>query len=74
MSIPPFAAVITAAGTSSRFSGGQSKPDGYLFRKTIEKLKEILPEERRSCHLDITNLGPHQAALGAARLAYEKFF
>ena len=56
------------------FSGGQSKPDGYLFRKTIEKLKEILPEERRSCHLDITNLGPHQAALGAARLAYEKFF
>lgn len=43
------------------FSGGQSKPDGYLFRKTIEKLKEILPEERRSCHLDITNLGPHQA-------------
>lgn len=56
------------------FSGGQSKPDGYLFRKTIEKLKEILPEERRNCYLDISNLGPHQAALGAARLAYEKFF
>ncbi len=56
------------------FSGGQSKPDGYLFRRTIEKLKELLPAERRNCFLDITNLGPHQAALGAARLAYEKFF
>ncbi len=56
------------------FSGGQSKAEGYLFRRSIEKLKEILPAERRNCFLDITNLGPHQAALGAARLAYEKFF
>lgn len=56
------------------FSGGQVRPDGYLFRHTLEKLKEILPEERRSCFIDITNLGPHQSALGAARLAYEKFF
>lgn len=56
------------------FSGGQSRPDGYLFRRTLEKFREILPEERRNCHIDITTLGPHQAALGATRLAYEKFF
>ena len=56
------------------FSGGQSKRDGFLFRTTLEKLAEILPPERRSCFLDITNLGAHQSAIGAARLAYETFF
>ena len=56
------------------FSGGQSRPDGWLFRRTIEKFKEILPPERRSCYLGITTLGAHQSAIGAARLAYEKFF
>jgi hypothetical protein len=56
------------------FSGGQCRPDGYLFCRTLEKFREILPEERRNFHIDITTLGPHQAALGAARLAYEKFF
>lgn len=56
------------------FSGGQSKRDGFLFRTTLEKLKEILPAERRNCFIDISNLGPHQSAAGAARLAYEKFF
>lgn len=56
------------------FSGGQIRPDGYLFLHTLEKLREILPEERRNCFIDITNLGAHQSALGAARLACEKFF
>ncbi len=56
------------------FSGGQSRRDGFLFQTTLEKLAEILPPERRSCFLDITNLGAHQSALGAARLAYETFF
>ncbi len=56
------------------FSGGQSRANGYLFNKSIEKLKEILPPERRSCNVGITNLGQYQSALGAVRLAYEKFF
>ena len=56
------------------FSGGQSKRDGFLFRTTLEKLAEILPPERRDCFIDITNLGAHQSAIGAARLAYENFF
>ena len=47
---------------------------GWLFQRTIEKFKEILPPERRSCYLGITTLGAHQSAIGAARLAYEKFF
>ena len=54
------------------FSGGQSRREGFLFRTTLEKLAEILPPERRNCFIDITNLGAHQSAIGAARLAYEK--
>ncbi|MBS1371769.1 MAG: ROK family protein [Lentisphaeria bacterium] len=56
------------------FSGGQSRAEGELFRNTIRKLYEILPEERRNCFIGITTLGEYQSALGAARLAFEKFF
>jgi len=56
------------------FSGGQVRRDGFLYRKTLEFLREILPEERRSCDISITVLGEYQSAQGAARLAYEKFF
>ena len=55
------------------FSGGQCRADGFLFNKTIESLHDILPPERRNCPADITILGDYQAALGAARLAYEQF-
>jgi glucokinase len=56
------------------FSGGQSRADGFLFNTTLEKLRQILPEERRDFDISITTLGEFQSALGAARLAYEQFF
>lgn len=56
------------------FAGGQSRMDGYLFKQTITELKKLLPIDRRDCVIEITSLGEYQAALGAARLAYENFF
>ncbi len=57
------------------FSGGQARSDGFLFNQTLEALDEILPAERRAnLKIEISNLGDNQSALGAARLAYEKFF
>lgn len=57
------------------FSGGQTRGDGFLFNRTLAVLDEILPPERRAnLKIDISNLGSRQSALGAARLAYEKFF
>ncbi len=56
------------------FTGGQSRPDGYLFTQTVSELKKLLPPDRRDCVIGITALGEYQAALGAARLAYENFF
>ncbi len=56
------------------FSGAQSRNDGYLYLRTLEELRGILPEERRNCFIDITGIGEFQSALGAVRLAYEKFF
>ena len=56
------------------FSGGQSKPEGFLYNTTLAKLRQILPEERRTFAVSITTLGEFQSALGAARLAYEQFF
>lgn len=57
------------------FSGGQSRADGFLFNRTLTALDEILPQERRtSLKIGLSNLGPCQSALGAARLAYENFF
>lgn len=56
------------------FSGGQSKSGGFLYNSTLEKLRQILPEERRNFDISITTLGEFQSALGAARLAYERFF
>ncbi len=55
------------------FSGGQCRNDGFLYRTTLEKLSGILPEERRR-PVELSGLGEYQAALGAARLAYEQFF
>ena len=57
------------------FSGGQSRADGFLFNRTLSALDDLLPAERRAnLKVDISNLGDIQSALGAARLAYEKFF
>ena len=56
------------------FAGGQSRADGYLFNRTLASIQEILPEERRQhIHFAISRLGQYQAALGAARLAFEQF-
>ena len=56
------------------FAGGQSRLDGYLFKQTVTELQKLLPADRRDCVIGITALGEYQAALGAARLAYENFF
>ncbi len=57
------------------FSGGQSRRDGFLFNETLLAIDRILPEERRkSFSVSISRLGELQAALGAARLAFEKVF
>jgi predicted NBD/HSP70 family sugar kinase len=57
------------------FSGGQCHKDGFLFNRTIDAINEILPVERRQrVDFHVSNLGKYQSALGAARLAYEKFF
>ena len=55
------------------FSGGQSREDGFLLRETVRRLHAILPPERRECPVELTILGEFQSALGAARLAYERF-
>jgi N-acetylglucosamine repressor len=56
------------------FSGGQVWQEGFLYTTTLKKLWDILPAERRRFEYSISSLGPEQSALGAARLAYEKFF
>ena len=56
------------------FSGGQVRHDGYLYQRTLECLKQILPPERCSCDISITVLGEYQSAMGGARLAFERFF
>ena len=79
------AAVYNAAGIASMiqlyvpdaiiFGGGQCREDGYLYRRTLEEICNILPRERlENIKISITTLGKYQSALGAARLAYEKFF
>ena len=84
-SILDTAAVYNAAGIASMiqlyvpdaiiFGGGQCREDGYLYRRTLEELRNILPRERlENIKVSITTLGKYQSALGAARLAYEKFF
>jgi len=56
------------------FSGGQARREGYLYRQTMNELNKLLPADRRNCIFELTKLGEYQSALGAARLAYEKFF
>ncbi len=57
------------------FSGRQCREDGFLFNQTLTELKNILPPERLSrFDIGLTSLGSYQSALGAARIAYEKFF
>ncbi len=57
------------------FSGGQCRKDGFLYNQTLKALEEILPHERLSrFEIGMSTLGSFQSALGAARLAYEKFF
>lgn len=84
-SILDTAAVYNAAGIASMiqlyvpdaiiFGGGQCREDGYLYRRTLEEIRNILPRERlENIKVSITTLGKYQSALGAARLAYEKFF
>ena len=84
-SILDTAAAYNAAGIASMiqlyvldaiiFSGGQCREDGYLYQKTLEEIRNILPRERlENVKTSITTLGKYQSALGAARLAYEKFF
>ncbi len=55
------------------FSGGQIHRDGYLYTQTIAELGKLLPEQRRNCIFEISRLGEFQSALGAARMAFEKF-
>ena len=56
------------------FSGGQSQPQRYVYQQTIQAINGILPVERRSrMKFSLSRLGVIQSALGAARLAYEKF-
>ena len=57
------------------FYGGQCRKDGYLYNQTLKALEKILPAERLSkFEIGLSNLGSFQAAMGAARIAYEKFF
>lgn len=56
------------------FSGGQVRREGYLYRQTLVELKKLLPQDRCNCIFDISKLGEYQSVLGAARLAFEKFF
>ena len=56
------------------FSGAQVRIDGYLYPQTLLELNKLLPSDRRDCIFDTTKLGEYQSALGAARLAFEKFF
>jgi len=57
------------------FSGRQCRKDGFLYQHTLQAVNEIIPEERqRAFTIELSVLGPHQSALGAARLAYEQFF
>lgn len=56
------------------FSGGQVRPDGYLYQRTLLEVNKMLPEDRRNCLFEISRLAEYQSALGAARLAFEKFF
>lgn len=56
-------------------SGGQARRDGFLYKATLEALDAILPDERRKrFSIALSSLGRDQSALGAARLAYERFF
>ena len=55
------------------FTGGQSRPDGFLYNETLRQLQSLLPPERSNCSIGITSLGEFGSALGAARLAYEQF-
>ncbi len=57
------------------FYGGQCKKDGFLFNQTLKHVREVLPQERLNLfEIGLTTLGDYQAAMGAARLAYERFF
>lgn len=57
------------------FGGGQCREDGYLYRRTLKEIRNILPRERlENIRFSITALGKYQSALGAARLAYERYF
>lgn len=79
------AAVYNAAGIASMiqlyipdaivFGGGQCRADGYMFTRTLEEIRSILPQERRAnIKTSISTLGKYQSALGAARLVYEQYF
>ncbi len=79
------AAVYNASGIASMiqlyipnaiiFSGGQCREDGYLFCRTLEEIRNILPLERlENIRIRVSVLGAYQSALGAARLVYEHCF
>lgn len=79
------AAVYNASGIASMiqlyipnaiiFGGGQCREDGYLFCRTLEEIRNILPLERlEHIRIRISALGAYQSALGAARLVYEQSF
>ena len=79
------AAAYNAAGIASMiqlyipeaivFGGGQCRADGYLFNRTLEEIRSILPRERReNIKTSISTLGKYQSALGAARLVFERYF
>ena len=54
-------------------SGGQCKKDGFLYRHTLKELLNMIPVERHNFKIILSSLGEYQAALGAARIAYECF-
>lgn len=79
------AAAYNAAGIASMiqlyipdaiiFGGGQCRADGYMFTRTLEEIRGILPRERlANIQISISTLGKYQSALGAARLVYEQYF
>jgi len=56
------------------FFGGQCRENGFLYASTLDALNEMLPPDRRkNFAISRSSLGELQAALGAMRLAYEKF-
>jgi len=57
------------------FTGGQCVEDGFFYNTFLEKLKRFLPEDvAASMRISISKIKEYGNAIGAARLAFEKYF